>query len=332
MRKVARGIGASALGVGFAILVFANDCVAGQAHELRGITLPDGSSGSGAVSFSPLLALAAAAVVVLFVSLKQHRLQDQKVSAWLMSPVDLFAALLSLLLAGGIGGELMINVLGSPAPPAIEAASEGVATAADLKATALRGFGSIMGQALFVGALILGLRLRGMVWGAHSLSRPRSILLGLLCFALSWPIVQFAAMLASLGQQQLGGGPPDSLGHSTLQALQSGEQGIWWIIVVATATIGAPVLEEFAYRGILQQALKRLGAGKWLAILITSILFASMHIGALSDGGMAAGITAIFTLSLALGYIYERTGSLLAPMVAHAAFNATNLLLLMAGL
>ena len=36
----------------------------------------------------------------------------------------------------------------------------------------------------------------------------------------------------------------------------------------------------------------------------------------------------LFVLALALTWLYEKTGSLLAPIVAHSLFNAANLALL----
>ena len=54
----------------------------------------------------------------------------------------------------------------------------------------------------------------------------------------------------------------------------------------------------------------------WLAILITSALFAIVH------PLWTAPI--IFFLSVALGYVYERTGNLWVPIGLHALFNATS--------
>lgn len=55
-----------------------------------------------------------------------------------------------------------------------------------------------------------------------------------------------------------------------------------------------------------------------LPIVLTSLVFAAAHFQQ-----MPAPI-AIFFLSLALGWLYEATGSLVAPIVLHGAFNAFN--------
>jgi membrane protease YdiL (CAAX protease family) len=56
----------------------------------------------------------------------------------------------------------------------------------------------------------------------------------------------------------------------------------------------------------------------WVAILITSVCFAAMH--------EAWTAPAIFVLSLALGYVYERSGNLWASMTVHMLFNTLSTL------
>jgi membrane protease YdiL (CAAX protease family) len=59
-------------------------------------------------------------------------------------------------------------------------------------------------------------------------------------------------------------------------------------------------------------------ARRWLAVLITSLLFAIVH-----PIWMAP---AIFVLAICLGYAYERTGNLWVPILIHAAFNTSSTL------
>jgi membrane protease YdiL (CAAX protease family) len=60
-----------------------------------------------------------------------------------------------------------------------------------------------------------------------------------------------------------------------------------------------------------------------LPILFTSILFAAMHLP------QWPAPIAIFLLSMALGTVYQRTGSLLAAITMHATFNGINTILLL---
>jgi membrane protease YdiL (CAAX protease family) len=86
------------------------------------------------------------------------------------------------------------------------------------------------------------------------------------------------------------------------------------------AVVLAPVAEEFIFRGVLFPFVKQLGWPK-LAWFGVSFLFALIH-------GSAAIFIPLFVLALALTWLYEKTGSLLAPIVVHSLFNAANLALL----
>ena len=83
----------------------------------------------------------------------------------------------------------------------------------------------------------------------------------------------------------------------------------------------APVAEEFLFRAMLYPFLKRLGYPR-LAWIGVSLLFALVH----DD---ATTFVPLFVLALALTWLYEMTGNLLAPIAAHALFNAANLVLLL---
>ena len=92
--------------------------------------------------------------------------------------------------------------------------------------------------------------------------------------------------------------------------------------LVFFAVIVAPVAEEFVFRGLLFSAAKRMGWPK-CAWIVTSLLFAAIH-------NSAPIFLALFVFALALTWLYEKTDGLLAPIVAHSLFNATNIALLMA--
>ncbi|WP_158608506.1 JDVT-CTERM system glutamic-type intramembrane protease MrtJ [Stagnimonas aquatica] len=89
-----------------------------------------------------------------------------------------------------------------------------------------------------------------------------------------------------------------------------------------------PLVEELAFRGAIQEALLRrlpVGFGPLsFANLVTSLLFAAMHLGS-----RAAWLAiATFIPSLVFGYFRERHGSLLSPIVLHMVYNGMALLLL----
>jgi membrane protease YdiL (CAAX protease family) len=80
------------------------------------------------------------------------------------------------------------------------------------------------------------------------------------------------------------------------------------MLVVA---VNAGVGEELLFRGALQPV---------VGIASTSLVFALLHCGVPRSGARAAFGLYVFTVSLALGVLYERCG-LAAVMAAHAAFD-----------
>ena len=62
----------------------------------------------------------------------------------------------------------------------------------------------------------------------------------------------------------------------------------------------------------------------WGAILLTSVLFASVH--------PAWSQPIIFVLAICLGYAYERTGNLWVPITIHAVFNSISTALFLMGM
>lgn len=95
----------------------------------------------------------------------------------------------------------------------------------------------------------------------------------------------------------------------------------WWRRgILAAAMIGlAPVAEECLFRGILYPLVKQSGYPR-AAFFGVSLLFATAHFN-------LAILPPLFVLGMLLTLLYERTNNLLAPITAHATFNALNFLL-----
>ncbi len=86
-----------------------------------------------------------------------------------------------------------------------------------------------------------------------------------------------------------------------------------------------PVLEEMLFRGFLQTWLGGLFSRK-TSIVLTSIVFALFHFSYSQGLRNVEFIAALFVLSCFLGYIYERQGSLWAPIGLHVFFNTISVL------
>jgi membrane protease YdiL (CAAX protease family) len=89
------------------------------------------------------------------------------------------------------------------------------------------------------------------------------------------------------------------------------EGGAPWLLCLALGA--APVFEEYIFRGLLYPGLRRT-YGVGAAILGSAALFAIVH--------PPAAMLPVFGLGLAAAWSFEKTGVLLAPIIAHAAYNA----------
>ena len=107
--------------------------------------------------------------------------------------------------------------------------------------------------------------------------------------------------------------------HPILIAIRGAPLG-WQVIMAVTAGAIVPIGEELLFRGLAQSLLRR-HFGPWPAVLVASAIFAAVHYT------QPQAVPSLFVLAVVMGYNYERTGRLLAPILIHAFFNAANLAL-----
>lgn len=102
------------------------------------------------------------------------------------------------------------------------------------------------------------------------------------------------------------------------------EEGWWWTFVLWQLVMVA-LTEEFFFRGFVQVELdarfprrwRVLGADVGVGLLLASMLFALGHLAT----SFHAARLLVFFPSLVMGWLRARTGSLLAPILFHAAAN-----------
>jgi len=95
------------------------------------------------------------------------------------------------------------------------------------------------------------------------------------------------------------------------------------VVLVGLAVIVAPVSEELIFRaGLFRYARFRLP--RWAALLLPACLFAALHTN-------LATFAPLVVLGVLLSLAYERTGNIVAPMIAHSLFNLNTVLLIFAG-
>lgn len=93
-------------------------------------------------------------------------------------------------------------------------------------------------------------------------------------------------------------------------------------LAVMAAVVLAPVAEELLFRGLLHRSLRR-RSRIVPATALSSVLFAVVHVDvAFSQPLALVGLTLVGVI---LAIAYERTGSLLVPIVIHAVHNAVTI-------
>ena len=92
-----------------------------------------------------------------------------------------------------------------------------------------------------------------------------------------------------------------------------------WLYLVALIVL-APLAEEIAFRGWLLSGLDALWSSPALAIVISALFWALIH---LSQGG--AKTIALVPVGLLLGWLRHRSGSLLPGLAGHVTMNAMGL-------
>ena len=96
-------------------------------------------------------------------------------------------------------------------------------------------------------------------------------------------------------------------------------------VILVCVVVVAPVVEELFFRYALEHSLGGLIGSRARAVAYTSLLFASMH-------GNLHALPALFLVAAGCSFVFLRTGSLLAPVSAHAVFNLASVLLVLLGL
>lgn len=95
-----------------------------------------------------------------------------------------------------------------------------------------------------------------------------------------------------------------------------------WLPVLSLV-LWAPVIEELAFRGVVQGYLstrtlgRRIFAGLSVANIVAAVLFTAWHLVYRTD----LGAWLVFFPALVFGYFRDRHGSVVPCMILHAAYN-----------
>lgn len=162
--------------------------------------------------------------------------------------------------------------------------------------------------------------LRG--FGLSPRTLPRDMLWGLVNLIAIYPVI--GALLWLTVQAGKLFNPDFSLEtHQTITELSRLDSVYVRVIMITAVAVVVPIFEELLFRGILQSTLTGYIGKPWLSIAATSAIFALMH--------PITHFFGLFALSFAMGYAYEKSGSLLRPIWMHILFNSASVTMLFVG-
>lgn len=166
-------------------------------------------------------------------------------------------------------------------------------------------------------------RLRG--FGLNAKTIAKDFFIAFVNLLSVWPLLLAAVILTTFFGKLVWGQGFYLEQHEELELITAYSQLPLRVLVIITAVVVAPVLEEMLFRGLFQTMIRSLIEIRvlklearyrpWLAILISSVLFAALHAN-------IGHWPALFMLALCLGYSYEKSGSLFRPIFIHSLFNA----------
>jgi len=237
---------------------------------------------------------------------------------------DILVAFGLMLVGGSVGQLLLQQGLFGQVPAEGEAVS-----------TTLIGSQVLFSQA--VGQLPAVLYFLGRaMWHRRGLKRigviprkpMRDLRWGLIGLLAALPLVMGSIMLIQLVNLWLGNEAP-VIGHEMLNMLIESDSTLGSALIILSAVLVAPVLEEVIFRGLMQSVLVEwFGQSmRWGVVLVAGMVFALVHVSAVPAGAEVQVISGLFIFGIVLGWLYERTGSLWPSIIVHIGFNALNVMI-----
>lgn len=171
-----------------------------------------------------------------------------------------------------------------------------------------------------------------IVWGGAAASKIRAakdFTLGALSWFIGYPLVAVNSQIINLIGYFVGPRAPiDQVAVKNLKMTIDDPFLFYFTAFVIIVIV--PITEEILFRGFLQRWLVA-SVGRFFGIILAAFIFALFHFSPLQQWENIELISSLFILALFLGYIYERQGSLWAPIGLHIFFNATSVLFITLG-
>jgi membrane protease YdiL (CAAX protease family) len=154
----------------------------------------------------------------------------------------------------------------------------------------------------------------GLQWGKP----PRTLAFGALGTLVALGASYGAFFLIYLIFYLLADRGPVSPETERMQDLSGGYLALVLVVVVVLA----PIFEELFFRGLFYPALRRT-LGPTSAIILNGAIFGIIHFQPLF-------MVSLILVGIVLAYLYEKTDSLAAPIIAHSLYNLTVVLIALA--
>lgn len=112
-----------------------------------------------------------------------------------------------------------------------------------------------------------------------------------------------------------------------VQDLLDKSQGLAFAGLILSVAVGAPIVEELFFRGLLLRSLQR-RVPDWAAVVVSAVAFGLAHGSALPLDGVILVMVSLTVFGAILAVLAIRTGRLGPSIVTHAVFNLFTLLYL----
>jgi uncharacterized protein len=152
-----------------------------------------------------------------------------------------------------------------------------------------------------------GLRMRAF-------DAPLGLALGIFCQLLVLPLLYAPIFFLTDTDKEALSRPAEQLAERT-------DGTVSWLLFALLVGILAPIVEELFYRGLLLKALEKRRMPVWAAVLVSSIIFAGMHMQTLQFPGL-------LLVGLVAGTLAAITGRLGPSIWLHIGFNMTTVVAL----
>lgn len=156
----------------------------------------------------------------------------------------------------------------------------------------------------------------------------RDLRWGVLALLAAAPLVMGTILVVQIVNAYFGHEAP-TIGHDMLNMLLASDSPLGSALIICSAVLVAPVVEEVIFRGLIQSVLVEWFGQpmRWGVVLLAALVFALIHFGSVPAEARVQVILGLFVLGVILGWLYERTGSLWPSIIVHVGFNALNVCL-----